>query len=387
MISKRLDTVAVADLQNLIDNKVQEGKSIEYKRKLPGDSDTDKARFLAVVSSFANTAGGDLLLGVVEEGGLPKSLVGAEIVDLDAQTLRIDQILLNGLEPRLPRVDIHPVAVAEKQYVLVVRVTKSWLSPHRVRPSNKFYGRGAAGKFEMDVSQLRTAFTFSESISERIRKFRADRIAKVYGGETPVPIQEGGQIILHLLPLMAFTEPAGINVENYNACRKKLRPVNCNGWDSRINLDGVVTFSVEPGSECKAYTQLFRTGAVEAVEMLAFENGNVLHVSQSYETDLKIWLDVSLPLLGALGIEPPVYIFLSLVGVRGCRFDWLDCRLGPRQSDPLREETLVMPEVVIEHYGAETAALLRPLFDMVWNAFGLPRSLNYDENGNWIDRQ
>jgi hypothetical protein len=385
VIPKRFNTLTAAYLQSLVNDKVHEGKSIEYKEELPGHSDRDKARFLAAVSSFANTAGGDLLLGVAEEGGLPKSLPSVEIPNLDEQKLRIDQILLNGLEPRLPRVDIHAVKVAEARYVLVLRVPKSWLSPHRVRPNNKFYGRGAAGKFEMDVSQLRTAFTLSETVAARIRNFRDDRIWKVHARETPILLQDGGRMILHLLPLTAFTEHAVINIENYNSCNeKKLHPIHCENWNSRINLDGVVTFSVDSGGANKAYTQLFRTGAVEAVETLAFEEGNVPHLSQGHEADLKDWLDGSLPRLAALGIEPPIYVFLSFAGVRDCRFHWLDTRLGPGKAGPLHEDMLVMPEVVIEQYGAETASLLRPVFDIVWNAFGLPRSLNYDDKGNWI---
>lgn len=27
---------------------------------------------------------------------------------------------------------------------------------------------------------------------------------------------------------------------------------------------------------------------------------------------------------------------------------------------------------------------LKPAFDMVWNAFGVVRSWNYDETGNWV---
>lgn len=27
---------------------------------------------------------------------------------------------------------------------------------------------------------------------------------------------------------------------------------------------------------------------------------------------------------------------------------------------------------------------MRPLFDVVWNAFGLARSFNYNEKGEWV---
>ena len=163
MIPKLLDTIVAADLQALIDNEVRESKTIEYKRELPGNADSEKVPFLAAVSSFANTGGGDLLLGVEAEGGLPTAFPGLDIPDLDREKLRLEQIVANGLEPRLPRIDLHPVEVADGQHVVVVRVPKSWTSPHRVKKNNQFYGRNSAGKYPLDVGELRTAFTLSET--------------------------------------------------------------------------------------------------------------------------------------------------------------------------------------------------------------------------------
>ena len=60
-----------SDLQNLIDHQVREGKVIEYKRDLYGNTDSEKKEFLADVSSFANTVGGDLIIGMDEEEALP----------------------------------------------------------------------------------------------------------------------------------------------------------------------------------------------------------------------------------------------------------------------------------------------------------------------------
>jgi len=71
MILKLLNAITEEDLQSLITNGVAEGRTIDYKRDLPGNSDGDKKEFLADVSSFANTGGGDLVFGMDEAGGLP----------------------------------------------------------------------------------------------------------------------------------------------------------------------------------------------------------------------------------------------------------------------------------------------------------------------------
>ena len=64
MILKPLEQIAADHLPALITNAVSEGRTIDYKRELPGNSDGDKKEFLADVSSFANTSGGDLVFGM-----------------------------------------------------------------------------------------------------------------------------------------------------------------------------------------------------------------------------------------------------------------------------------------------------------------------------------
>ncbi len=384
MIPKHIRDIAPGDLQALVDNEVREGKTIEYKLELPGNADSQKAKFLASVSSFANTAGGDHIFGVEAKGGLPKRLLGVATGDPDADVLRLEHILANGLEPRLPRVDIQPVQVAEGQHVFVLRVPKSWVSPHRVRQNGRFYGRNSAGKYELDVGELRTAFTLSETVADRIRSFRTDRVAKVYGGETPVPLKKGGVLVLHLLPLSAFVEHKQIDLSVFNHPDRMIMPMGgCRGLGWHINLDGFVTFedAVEQGSG--KYTQVFRSGAVEATEVLGPREQNMVLPGTVFELRSIELFARFRDLAPALGIDPPVYAFLSMVGVRGCRLGFGGMGVIYENDHPLSQDVVLLPEVVMEDFGADPGRLLRPAFDVVWNAFGLLRSLNYDDQGNW----
>lgn len=70
MIPAKFEKIREADLDQLIANSVLEGKTIDYKLALPSNSDLDKKEFLADVSSFANTSGGDLIFGVDESEGV-----------------------------------------------------------------------------------------------------------------------------------------------------------------------------------------------------------------------------------------------------------------------------------------------------------------------------
>ena len=131
MILSRLEQVDETVLQSLITGAVAEGKTIDYKQELPGNSDGDKKEFLADVSSFANTSGGDLVFGMAEEQGVATRIAGITPADLDLEIQRLDSIIASGLEPRI-RYGIKPVSCHGGQKVLVIRVERSWTGPHRV---------------------------------------------------------------------------------------------------------------------------------------------------------------------------------------------------------------------------------------------------------------
>jgi hypothetical protein len=57
--------------------------------------------------------------------------------------------------------------------------------------------------------------------------------------------------------------------------------------------------------------------------------------------------------------------------------------LGHMNLRPIDRDVLVLPDVMVEDFGGDPSQIMRPLFDMIWNASGLERSLNYDDEGNW----
>ena len=48
-------------------------------------------------------------------------------------------------------------------------------------------------------------------------------------------------------------------------------------------------------------------------------------------------------------------------------------------------DILLLPEIVIEDYEVSAKDILRPCFDSIWNACGFPRSLNYNDAGEWVE--
>lgn len=99
MIGKALHAMTAADLQSVIDDEVHEGKRIEYKRQLPGASPEERRESLKHASSFANTDGGGLLLGIEEQAGfLSRYRISAPCSD--APRLDLENRIRNGMHPR-----------------------------------------------------------------------------------------------------------------------------------------------------------------------------------------------------------------------------------------------------------------------------------------------
>lgn len=378
MIPKRFEDITFADIQALKDNSVKEGKTIEYKKEIPSNADSDKGKFLAGVSAFANTVGGDFIIGVETSKGVPAALDGVVISDIDAEKLRLEQIIQNGLEPRLPKVNIENIQSNDGRNFFIIRVDRSWLSPHKVKINNQFYGRNSAGKYPMDVSELRTAFMLTEQLSERIKSFHNERVRKIKeNDELPLKLIEGGKLIFHLIPLSAFTTPNELNISKIY--EKNLSPFVAQGWNRRINLDGVVNYSTTSDNENYSYTQVFRNGCIESVFVFRSRNDELETIPiKYYEEQLIRTIREYLQFLADLTIEPPIYLFLTFVNIKLYIFITGDLRFDGKCSD---RNDLLFPEIIIDSFDVNPEESLRQLFDMIWNAFGYARCFSYGEDG------
>ncbi|MBA7644727.1 hypothetical protein ES703_52472 [subsurface metagenome] len=390
MIGKDIDKITEEDLQALIDNSVLEGKTIEYKQSLPCNSDSDKKEFLADVSSFANASGGDLIYGIIEDRntGIPKTLEGLAVENVDQEIGRLDGMIREGIEPRILGIIIKPINLSSSKTALIIRAPKSWINPHRVsfKGHDKFYSRSTNGKYPLDVAELRVAFNLSETMTERIRTFREDRISKIFANETPVPFYDTAKIVLHLIPIVSFSPAQSYDIGKIASHPQKMTPINSSGGYDRYNLDGFLHYSRGRGGKSHSYVQLFKNGIIEAVEglLLGFRAEESLIPSVTYEGKLIQSLLDYLSVLKALDVELPFFVFLTLLGVKGYTMSYDRGIFSIDEVHTIDRDVLLLPEIFIESYDVIAEDILRPCFDSIWNACGFPRSLNYDDAGKWV---
>jgi hypothetical protein len=383
LMHKPVTAITNADLLALITDQEPEGKTLDYKQTLPGKKDEEKKEFLYDISSFANAAGGHLIFGVEENGGVPLKLEGLPGIDPDQEILRLEQMARDGIRPPIMGLHTAAVKLSNGNCVIIIYVPKSWNPPHQVtyQKAFRFYSRHSNGKDQMDVEELRSIFSFSESVIDKLRQFRVDRVTHLLTQGPPTKLVEGVRMITHLLPLSAFSGVPRIDLRPIENNPGALVEIIGGISYTRFNADGYVAWSDD-----RAYVQVFRNGCLEAVNV--FEGrfpraeGEAYLPGQAFETRLLRHINFGKRLLQSLAVEPPIVLLVSFADIKGRRIG-VPPGYSTSPLDVFDREPLYIPETVVETYGEAYASEARPLIDAVWNAAGWPRSPHYDEQGNY----
>jgi predicted HTH transcriptional regulator len=132
MLTKAFKELTLAHIERLKEDGVSESHDIDFKSAPVGSSDKDRREFVADVTAFANAAGGDLVFGVATTDGVASSVPGINISDPDKEKLRLGDLVRSGTEPRLANIEIEWLPIQGSLGILIVRVPRSWIAPHRV---------------------------------------------------------------------------------------------------------------------------------------------------------------------------------------------------------------------------------------------------------------
>ena len=160
--------------------------------------------------------------------------------------------------------------------------------------------------------------------------------------------------------------------------------------------DGYLSYApIRDDGGSQGYVLVFRNGAIEAVSSflsdfnrdpvlpLTLLEDQIINRIKSYSKKLKI-----------IGVEPPAYIFIHLIGVKGLCLPRTGRFAGFDDCLPIQRDFIALPNFELLIYGIENdeaecvylTNILKMPFDALANAVGLPRSFSYDSNGEWERR-
>ena len=370
-------------IKRLVDNKIQEGKLIDYKESLSVLTGDEKKEFLADVSSFANTEGGNLIYGVKEVDGIPTDICGFKVDSIDTEILKLDNLIRDCTDPRVQGTLINYITLESGQFVLVICIPKSFNPPHVVKYGShwRFYSRNSAGKYQLDVAELKSIINLSSTVQERIRNFRLERISRIKNRELPIPISDEPKFIYHLIPLSSFATDTSIDLAKFE--RSDLRYKFFNELTKIYNYDGIFIHNSDGTCPADWYMQIFRSGCLEIFNSRVHHpDAKIIHQT-SFEKDLIDCIRDNKTVFDFFGLDYPLLIFHTVLDIREYRIAPNSAirDIGNRQ---FTQNEFLLPDILlIESHLDNLPLALKPLFDPIWNAAGYAQSPNFNIKGEW----
>ena len=394
-IDKDIKNITKEDLENLVRNHKQEDSFLDFKRDLYGKTDTDKKELLKDVSAFANGSGGEIIIGIEEDNySQAKTLCGFTTTNISVEKNRIEQIIMNGLEPKLDTFKVRYIHIGNHRFVMIIRIEHSPLFPHMVsfQRFNKFYIRKSDKNLLLDVYELRNLFLKSENFMQEIRKYNQDKIKNILEKNAILPTIEAPKILINFIPFDAFTRQTYLDLAKSN--------LKINFPEQRINFDGLLAYQMNDKG-INSYAQIHRNGIIEFLsssnKVFNIINNPFVIANNLATKKLKIIYGEKngfeyylirksyefINILKKLKVQTPIYIFISIIDAKGYRILYKNNN-EEKITNAIDRNILSIPELELKRYDNDLKSIIRMAFNMIWNACGEKESINFDNQGKWL---
>jgi hypothetical protein len=256
----------VEQLQRLIDARIPEAPSLEYKRDLNVGSRTERVELLKDLTGMANGGGGTILFGVEEDrtGEVP---VASELVGLDDRAVvgRVEDVARDGVRPPL-LAEYKEIDLEGGRFVLAVDVQPSPLGPHMLHAydQHRYFTRAGRSTSPMVESQVRAAY----ELAGRARQQRSHVWAA------------------HSLPMRQAAGDAGVGVIVAGVPEEPLAEV--------VDLDSIDPAMLQPPDHVAGYLRFSN----ERFDFGRWADG--IHATTSWGTRVRLHRD------GAAGVLQPI---------------------------------------------------------------------------------
>ena len=147
------------DIQKLIEGKIKESLTLDYKEKLVSNNEIAKD-----ISSLANTLGGMIVYGIIEKNNLPVSI---NWIESKGKRERIENVLISHIQPKIEEYEINSIENPSdaSKAIFTVYVPKSLNAPHMA--NYRYYKRHQFQSIPMEDHEVKEVI-FKRGLKEAL---------------------------------------------------------------------------------------------------------------------------------------------------------------------------------------------------------------------------
>ena len=153
---RSLNDLSLDDFRSLIENRVPEGRHLDFKESAYSGRPQDRREMLRDIIGLANAEGGYLVLGIREDGaGRASELTPIDDPQPIAQAIR--QTCLDCIRDRVEGLEVQVYDTGFNQGIIVIRVPPSNQRPHMMTLGGRtdFFRRYDTDKRPMTIGEIR----------------------------------------------------------------------------------------------------------------------------------------------------------------------------------------------------------------------------------------
>lgn len=157
---KPLDEISDQEIDLIVKEHKAERQHLEFKVTINYKDDPDKIELLRDITSFANGAGGYIIIGIRDDGrGKAQKYEPTRVGNIEQIKKVIISLCQDHISERIDGLEIMTREV-ERNPIIIVRIPPSTRKPHMITFQNKtdFYCRYQDGKREMTLGEIKEAF-------------------------------------------------------------------------------------------------------------------------------------------------------------------------------------------------------------------------------------
>lgn len=385
---KKLSDLQLEDFQRLVNDRVQEYDTVEYKRDMYGNSDADKREMLKDITSMANHRGGYLLIGIDEnEEGIPTDIVG---IEAGSHVERITSCCLDNVDKRIVGLDVRDVPLSNGRVVIIISIPESINAPHIITHTglNQFWKRHGRQKDKMTIDEIGEVFDKRLSNLNRLDRFLFTRKAEILED-----IGEQTFMIISAAPPYLRNETIfnnrDENLRNLISQPPRLQQVNRGISCGRPypNINGLRADNRTPYSRMdipvEMYIELFAIGYIEFGVLIEKDDSLGIVIRSGVEPPL---------IVDFIGFVQSVYeqylpfsplaISFSILNAKGI---WLaTSHHTERESrEKWQRQHLELEKFYVDNISEERKLLTKAICDRLWQCFHRETCNLFDDAGTF----